>query len=53
MVFTPLLIAALLPIAARAANDWAQPCFGECNWDITSDTGSGTVRIVSIIISSA
>ncbi|OJT15610.1 hypothetical protein TRAPUB_5938 [Trametes pubescens] len=45
MVFTPLLIAALLPIAARAANDWAQPCFGECNWDITSDTGSGTVRI--------
>ncbi|KAI0638754.1 hypothetical protein C8Q77DRAFT_1151788 [Trametes polyzona] len=45
MVFSPLLIAALLPIAAQAANDWSKPCFGECNWDITSGTGSGTVRI--------
>ncbi|KAI8969672.1 hypothetical protein BD414DRAFT_428107 [Trametes punicea] len=45
MVFSPLLVAALLPIAARAANDWSKPCFGECNWDITSGSGSGTVRI--------
>ncbi|TFK84342.1 hypothetical protein K466DRAFT_602089 [Polyporus arcularius HHB13444] len=46
MVFSPLLIAALLPIAAQAANDWSQPCFGECNWDITNGSGSGTVRLV-------
>ncbi|KAI0364910.1 hypothetical protein BV20DRAFT_973864 [Pilatotrama ljubarskyi] len=46
MVFSPLLVAALLPIAARAANDWSKPCFGECNWDLTSGTGSGTVRVV-------
>ncbi|OSD05577.1 hypothetical protein PYCCODRAFT_1464936 [Trametes coccinea BRFM310] len=45
MVFSPLLVAALLPLAAKAANDWSKPCFGECNWDITSGTGSGTVRI--------
>ena len=48
MVFSPLLVAALLPIAARAANDWSQPCFGECNWDLTTASGSGTVRIVSL-----
>ncbi|KAI0668758.1 hypothetical protein C8Q78DRAFT_245368 [Trametes maxima] len=43
--FSPLLISALLPLAAKAANDWSQPCFGECNWDISSDSGSGTVRV--------
>ncbi|KAI0757756.1 hypothetical protein C8Q80DRAFT_1092088 [Daedaleopsis nitida] len=46
MVFSPLLVAALLPIAARAANDWTKPCFGECDWDINSGSGSGTVRLV-------
>ncbi|KAI0653807.1 hypothetical protein C8Q70DRAFT_1048306 [Cubamyces menziesii] len=45
MVFSPLLVAALFSVAAKAANDWSQPCFGECNWDITSGSGSGTVRI--------
>ncbi|KAI0770916.1 hypothetical protein BD413DRAFT_69883 [Trametes elegans] len=45
MVFSPLLIAALLPIVARAANDWSQACFGDCHWDISSETGSGTLRI--------
>ncbi|EJF58506.1 hypothetical protein DICSQDRAFT_172861 [Dichomitus squalens LYAD-421 SS1] len=45
MVFSPLLVAALLPIAAQAANDWSQPCFGQCNWDINSGSGSGTVQI--------
>lgn len=47
MVFSPLLVAALLPIAAYAANDWSKPCFGQCSWDINSGSGSGTVQIVS------
>ncbi|KAH9920543.1 uncharacterized protein BXZ73DRAFT_104669 [Epithele typhae] len=46
MVHATLLVAALLPLAAHAANDWTKPCFGECNWDIDTDTGSGTVRLV-------
>ena len=47
MVFSPLLIAALLPLAAQAANDWNKPCFGQCNWDINTGKGSGTVQLVS------
>ena len=46
MVFSPLLIAALLPLAAQAANDWNKPCFGSCSWDITTGKGSGTVQLV-------
>ena len=46
MVFSPLLIAALLPLAAQAANDWNKPCFGKCSWDITSGKGAGTVHLV-------
>ncbi|KAI0757750.1 hypothetical protein C8Q80DRAFT_1091869 [Daedaleopsis nitida] len=47
MVFNPLIVAALLSIAANAANDWSQPCLGSnCDWDITSGSGSGTVRLV-------
>ncbi|PIL30026.1 hypothetical protein GSI_07938 [Ganoderma sinense ZZ0214-1] len=47
MVFrvSPLLIAALLPLAAQAANDWNKPCFGSCSWDITTGKGSGTVQL--------
>ncbi|KAI0820581.1 hypothetical protein BC628DRAFT_1396212 [Trametes gibbosa] len=45
MVFSPLLVAALLPLAARAANDWSKPCFGQCSWDLASETTSGTVQI--------
>ena len=37
----------LLPIAARAANDWSKPCFGECDWDIKDAGVSGTIRVVS------
>ncbi|KAI1787663.1 hypothetical protein LXA43DRAFT_703234 [Ganoderma leucocontextum] len=45
MVFGPLLLAALLPLAAQAANDWSKPCFGQCNWDINTGSGSGTVQL--------
>nr|VWP02189.1 Nucleosome assembly protein 1 [Ganoderma boninense] len=45
MVFSPLLIAALLPLAAQAANDWSKPCFGSCSWDVTTGQGSGTVQL--------
>ncbi|PIL30030.1 hypothetical protein GSI_07942 [Ganoderma sinense ZZ0214-1] len=45
MVFSALLIAALLPLAAQAANDWNKPCFGSCSWDITSGKGAGTVQL--------
>ena len=47
VAFNSVLVAALLPIAARAANDWSKPCFGECDWDIKDAGVSGTIRVVS------
>ncbi|KAI1787639.1 hypothetical protein LXA43DRAFT_1164830 [Ganoderma leucocontextum] len=45
MVLSGVLVAALLPIATLAANDWTRPCHtGECQWDLPSDHASGTVR---------
>ncbi|KAH9855724.1 hypothetical protein C2E23DRAFT_723644 [Lenzites betulinus] len=45
MVFSPILLAALLPLAARAANDWTKPCFSQCEWSIPSGDNSATVQI--------
>ena len=49
--FPPQLavLALFFPAAlARAANDWAQPChYGECNWDLSSESRSAAVRVVS------
>ncbi|KAM5542321.1 hypothetical protein V8D89_004194 [Ganoderma adspersum] len=45
MIFSPLLIVALLPLAAQAANDWNKPCFGQCSWNIGAGKASGTVQL--------
>ncbi|KAM5537487.1 hypothetical protein V8D89_008814 [Ganoderma adspersum] len=44
MTLPIILVAALFPVAALAANNWTEACHtGECQWDLQSTHGSGTM----------
>ncbi|PIL27872.1 hypothetical protein GSI_09994 [Ganoderma sinense ZZ0214-1] len=46
MAFPFILIAALFPVIALAANNWTEPCHaGECQWNLKSDHASGTMLL--------
>ena len=51
MTLPKLLVAALFPVAALAANNWTEACHtGECQWDLQSTHGSGTMLLVNFVL---
>ena len=50
MTLPIILVAALFPVAALAANNWTEACHaGECQWDLQSTHGSGTMLLVNFV----
>ena len=51
MTLPIILVAALFPVAALAANNWTEACHtGECQWDLQSTHGSGTMLLVHFVL---